>query len=48
MHSPGRYRIQFPETKAKGEVPAEVTNPTLPASNVLEFESGGPLKSSER
>lgn len=39
MSRPGRYRIQFPETKAKRPVPATVTNPTLPASNVLEFEN---------
>ena len=42
MRRPGKYRIQFPETKADGSVPPEVTNRTLPASNVLEFENAPP------
>jgi hypothetical protein len=36
----GKYRIQFPETKAASTLREPVTNPSLPASNVLEFVNG--------
>lgn len=39
MSKPGKYRIQFPETTVTAPFPMEITNPVLPASNVLEFEN---------
>ena len=39
MSRPGKYRIQFPGTKAAATLRDPLTNPTLPASNVLEFDN---------
>ncbi len=40
MSRPGKYRIQFPETEADSSNRYPLTNPVLPASNVLEFVNG--------
>jgi WD40 repeat protein len=39
MSRPGKYRFQFPQAEAASTLRDQVTNPTLPASNVLEFDS---------
>lgn len=39
LSQPGKYRIQFPQTRAEQPIPETITNPTLPASNMLEFEN---------
>jgi WD40 repeat protein len=44
MSRPGKYRIEFLQTQAERPLPAEVTNPTLPASNVLEFENSASVE----
>ncbi len=37
---PGKYRIQFQQTEAAPALRDRLTNPVLPASNVLEFDNG--------
>lgn len=39
MSRPGKYRLQFPKTEADSTFRAPMTNPVLPASNVLEFDN---------